>query len=234
MLNGFIFKNSLLLSLITIFILCIGEASAQDDLNPIKWSIKTVPLSVHTGQSFKIDVLATIDKGWHLYSIEQPTGGPIPTRITLPENQKFKLAGEIESPLPRVVFDTNFNMDTEFYEREAVFTLPVEISKDASTGKNTLSVTTFYQTCDDKMCLPPKTVRLTAEIEIKSTKSEVNSLVAETRNSFLQPSAKSSNRKDGDTSPNFVLTNIKEKLPRFLDLKGRAVLSQFVAIYRLL
>src|SRR5688572_6807365 len=138
----------LVVSVCAVIVLGLGKTSAQD-LNPISWKIKTetLPSEIRDGSKFNLQVAAKIDEGWHLYSLEQPAGGPIPTRITLPENQKFKLAGEIESPLPQVVFDPNFNMDTEFYEGEAVFTLPVEVIKDAAPGKQTLIVNTLFQTC---------------------------------------------------------------------------------------
>ena len=104
------------------------------DINPIRWSLKSENQTVKAGATFNVQLTATIDAGWHLYSLEQPEGGPIPTRISVPGNQKFKLAGDIETPQPLVVFDPNFNLETQFYEQEAVFTVPLEIAKDA-TGK---------------------------------------------------------------------------------------------------
>lgn len=138
---------------------------AQDPA-PIRWSAKAENPAVKAGDTFKAQVTAAIEEGWHLYSLEQPEGGPIPTRISVPDNQKFKLNGDIETPQPQVVFDKNFNMDTEFYEREAIFTVPVEVAKDAATGKNTLTVSAFYQTCNDKMCLPPKLVKFTTDVVV--------------------------------------------------------------------
>ena len=150
-----------------VFVLSLTNSVAQD-LNPIRWSVKkeNPSLAVKAGDKFDAQVIATIDEGWHLYSLDQPAGGPIPTHISIPENQKFKLAGDIESPLPQVVFDPNFNIDTQFYEGEAVFKLPIEIAKDAQPGKNMLFVNAFFQTCNDRTCLPPKTVKLNTEIEV--------------------------------------------------------------------
>lgn len=154
----------LILPVVILSIFTIG-ISAQD-LNPIRWSIKTENRAVKAGDTFKIQVIAAIDEGWHLYSLEQHEGGPIPTRISVPADQKFKLSGDIETPQPQVLFDKNFNMDTQFYDTEAVFILPVEIAKDAATGKNTLTVSAFYQTCNDKMCLPPKLVKFTTDVNM--------------------------------------------------------------------
>src|SRR2546429_6408446 len=84
-------------------------ASAQDS-NPIGWTIKRENSGpVRAGDKFNLRVVATIEKGWHLYSSEQPERGPIPKRITELPEPTFQLAREIESPLPQVVIDSNFN-----------------------------------------------------------------------------------------------------------------------------
>ena len=154
------------LLLLTFFLLST-DVIAQGT-NPVHLTIKkdSATQAVKSGDKFNISLIATIDEGWHLYSPDQPAGGPIPTRITIPENNNFKLAGEIESPTPRVIFDPNFNLDTEFYEDEAVFILPIEVLGGATAGKNTLFVNFFYQTCNDKTCLPPKNLKVETEIEV--------------------------------------------------------------------
>ena len=163
MISGSKTQFVLIVSVCAAIVAAMGDVSAQD-LDPINWKIKTesLPSQIGAGTKFDVQVVAKIDAGWHLYSPEQPAGGPIPTRLTLPENQKFKLVGELESPPPQVVFDTNFNVDTQFYEGEALFTLPVEAANDVLPGKQTLTVAAFFQTCNETKCLPPRAVRLTA------------------------------------------------------------------------
>ena len=154
------------------FVVTLGIASlppmtAAQDRDPIHWSIKTLgTTTIKAGEKFTARVAAAIDPGWHLYSLDQAPGGPLPTRIWLPEDQKFKLAGDIESPVPQVQFDTNFNMDTQFYNLEAVFSLPIVVAADAQSGNSTLSVNAFYQTCNDDTCLPPKTVKISTDISV--------------------------------------------------------------------
>src|SRR5262249_41371074 len=109
--------------LITIVVLSNLRVPAQEVENPITWSLKaeTPAISHQPGAEFRILLIARIETGWHLYSPEQPPGGPIPTRITLPAEQPFKLKAEIETPLPRIELDPNFNLETQFFEEEAVF-----------------------------------------------------------------------------------------------------------------
>jgi hypothetical protein len=53
-------------------------------------------------------------------------------------------------------------MDVEYYEGAPVFELPL---KATGSAKPPLRVNAYFQTCNDKLCLPPKTVRL--ELTIK-------------------------------------------------------------------
>jgi DsbC/DsbD-like thiol-disulfide interchange protein len=143
--------------------------AAQEKQDPIKWSIKAeAPAGeLKPGDKFTVLLTAKIENGWHLYSPDQQPGGPIPTRIGLPEDQPFKLAAEIETPLPRIELDPNFNLETQFYEGEATFTLPVKIASDAQPGKQEVKVNVSYQTCNGEICLPPKRLKLAAEIDVK-------------------------------------------------------------------
>jgi thiol:disulfide interchange protein DsbD len=141
----------------------VGPAAAQDD--PIGWTLAKTPASATAGQTFRIELTATIEAGWHLYSLSQGPGGPIATRISVPQGQMFTLDGAIDAPPPHVAFDSGFNMDTETYSEKTIFTLPIKVGTQAS-GKQVLRVQAYYQTCNDKFCLPPKTVKMETPIEV--------------------------------------------------------------------
>ncbi len=144
-------------------VLIAGPAAAQED--PIGWTLAKTPASATAGQTFRIQLTATIEAGWHLYSIAQGPP-PIATRISIPQGQPFTTGGAIDAPPPTVAFDSGFNMDTEYYTEKAVFTLPVKVDPKAA-GKQVLRVQAYYQTCNDKFCLPPKTVKIETPIEVK-------------------------------------------------------------------
>src|ERR1041385_550626 len=112
------------------------SAGAQDPDDPIIWSLKaSVPTSpLKPGDKFTVLLTAKILEGWHLYSPEQQPGGPIPTRIIVPADQPFKLADAIDLPVPRTEIDPNFNLETQFYEEEATFSLPIVIAASAPSG----------------------------------------------------------------------------------------------------
>ena len=160
---------SIIFAVMTAGLLSIGVASqAQVKLDPIRWSLATdlARLSLKPGDKVTVQVTAKMDEGWHLYSLEQEPGGPIATKIRVPEDQPFKLADTIDSPAPRIEMDPNFNMETQFYEEEVTFSVPLEIAPKTPAGKHELRINVTYQTCTATKCLPPKLVRLVAEITV--------------------------------------------------------------------
>jgi thiol:disulfide interchange protein DsbD len=150
-------RSATLLSVFT-----VALAGAQEKgLNPVTWSLKIVNATA-TGGSLTAELTAKIEDGWHLYSLTPIADGPKPTRITLPRDQGFELAGEIEAPEPFVKTDPNFGVEVEYYEESVTFKLPLK--RRAGAGEKLL-VEARYQTCTDRLCLPPKTVRLEAEVK---------------------------------------------------------------------
>lgn len=143
--------------------LCLGAAPPD----PVAWKLQnpsTTP--VKAGTRFTVKLFATVQQGWHLYSLKPIAEGPIPTRIWIAEGQPFSLAGAVKSPEPRVMQDPSFGMEVELYEGEAAFTLPVRVNAGAGPDTQTLVVSTSYQSCNNQICLPPKTVKVELPITI--------------------------------------------------------------------
>src|SRR5688572_31677071 len=122
------------------------------------------PAGVPAGGKGTARINASIGGGWNMYSITQGGGGPIPTRISLGEGP-FKM-GAVSGPRPKVKLDPNFGINTESYSGSAAFTVPFTVNADASAGASTLSAKVRYQVCNDTVCLPPKSVPLTAAVTI--------------------------------------------------------------------
>ena len=135
--------------------------------NPVTWSLQTnAPGSLKPADKFTAKVTAQIQGGWHLYSLTQGAGGPVPTRITVPEGQPFKLSGSAKGPRPRVAMDPNFEINTETYEGAVTFSVPITVAADVTAGPQTLNVNVRFQTCNDKNCLPPRSVKLSVPITL--------------------------------------------------------------------
>jgi thiol:disulfide interchange protein DsbD len=133
---------------------------------PVQWTIAPPKAAPQAGAKFQVAVQAVIEEGWHLYSLKKLEGGPIPTTITIPPGQKFALAGPVEAPSPERKMDDAFGMEVESYSGSVEFTVPVEAAKDAA-GAQTLEVAARYQACNDRECLPPRTVKLSLPLKVR-------------------------------------------------------------------
>lgn len=94
-----------------------------------------------------------------------PDGGPIATTIKALEAPW--LAGhKVYAPAPKRKFDPNFKIDTETYDKEAVFWIQLQVKPDAPAGEQELSVQTRAQFCTETECMPPRRVNVTAKITV--------------------------------------------------------------------
>ncbi len=166
-------------ALIFIVLVFVGSVFAQ---NPVSWTLESDEKGkeLKSNSTFKVKLKAAIEGDWHLYSTEQPEGGPIATKITVDE--PFKINGKIETPQPITKFDNNFQIETKIFEKQAEFAFPVKISADSKADD--FSAAVRFQVCNETTCLPPKTVKVgfSGVIEAKkptAAKSETPKFVPE-------------------------------------------------------
>ncbi len=166
--------------------------------NPVSWLLESDAKgkTLKQNETFKAKLKATIEGEWHLYAVEQPDGGPFPTRITIAENSPFVIDGKTTSPAPITKFDPNFNIDTKFFAKTAEFNLPLKTTAEAKADD--LAVNVKYQVCDDKVCLPPRTVKVTFAGFEDVKKSALSSAPVENSN---QPSAVSNQQETQNPKP---------------------------------
>jgi thiol-disulfide isomerase/thioredoxin len=210
--------QSVLLTLV-IFSALPVYAQETDEPNPIKWALKAQTANSSSNKNlFTLELRATVDRGWHLYSTEKVEGGPSPTRISLVTGQSFEIAGEIDSPAPRSAYDPNFQVATEFYEGEVVFTIPIKLT--AATVAEKIRVQVRYQTCTPTICLPPKLLELEARLNGEETNA---SSATEDKPVNNKPGA------TGTTVADFDFVDFTGKSRRFSEFRGRVVLLDFWA-----
>ncbi|MEO7041312.1 MAG: protein-disulfide reductase DsbD domain-containing protein [Gemmatimonadaceae bacterium] len=135
---------------------------------PVKWTISPTTAKVAGGETTFVRIDLSLQAGWHVYAVTQPvagpTGGPMPTRITVPSNQPFALAGEPKpTSKPEVKFDDAFGMNVQQHDESVGFDVPVLFTK-SSTPADSLHVNVRYQVCNAKLCYPPQTVKLATAV----------------------------------------------------------------------
>jgi len=148
--------------------LCLcGVSAAQAPIQPVKWSSALVPeASAKPGGKIAIGLSAEVQDGWHVYGLNQVSGGPIPLRLTLDDNAVAEGAGAPSGTPPVKRHDPSFNLDTELYLHSFSLCLPVQVKQHAAAGDQSVPVSVRFQACSDRTCLPPRTVHLTVPIQV--------------------------------------------------------------------
>lgn len=111
-------------------------------------------------------VRASVAQGWHIYSLTQGPGGPIPTRITIfsPEGVRF-VGGFAVEPPPKVHREPAFpGVTVETHEGEIFWASQLEVPQDLLEKLEALEVegTLVSQPCDADSCLPPQSQNFVA------------------------------------------------------------------------
>jgi len=143
--------------LLSVFVTIV--ASAQG-LNPVSWNFTSKKIRDNV---YEIQMIATIQQGWHLYSQTQPKDAIAqPTSFVFNRNPLIELDGKVKEVGNLEKFkDKELDISANQYSNKVVFTQKVKLKGKAKTnvtGKLT------YQTCDDVKCLPPKTVNLSISL----------------------------------------------------------------------
>ncbi|MBN2213431.1 MAG: thioredoxin family protein [Bacteroidales bacterium] len=160
-------KKSFILFLAVI--LLTGHSYSQP-LNPITWTYDTEIVG-----DDEIDLIfkAFIDKGWHMYGLNMPEGGPYPVSFNYSDTAGFEISGKPVAVIkPLVKFDEILGMKLETLEGEGLFKHRIR----RLTGKIlTVSGYVEYMACNDKACTPPLEQEFTIIIEEKPAGSDKQS-----------------------------------------------------------
>jgi DsbC/DsbD-like thiol-disulfide interchange protein len=105
---------------------------------------------------------ATIDEGWHIYSLNVKDGGPIKTSFKFAPSKEFTLVGKTIEPTPITKFEKAFSMNVSYFENSVVFQQKIKLKGKKASVKGTLE----FMTCNDQKCLPPETVEYTVQVAI--------------------------------------------------------------------
>lgn len=120
---------------------------------PVKWKIK---LEDSGKPEKEIVFTAVADKGWHLYDMNLPAGGPVSTSITYETMKGAELVGKVVSSVaPTSVYDELFAMNLRWYSGTVTFTQKIKVT-DAKAFK--LAGELEFMACNDETCLPPERV----------------------------------------------------------------------------
>lgn len=121
---------------------------------PVSWTFK---LADKGSGEIELAATAEIDDGWHLYDVEIPEGGPVPTSLEIDEIAGATAVGGFEPVGSKLieVFDNVFQMKLGYYDKKAVFVQRFRVTdKSAFTLKGDVRA----MACSDNSCTPPTPV----------------------------------------------------------------------------
>jgi thiol:disulfide interchange protein DsbD len=130
-----------------IFFLLVAFSASSQMQEPVRWR-----MSINENGS--ITYLAMIQPGWHLYDMNLPPDGPVPTKFTFEEVKGAELVGKCTtSAALHTEYEKMFEMDVSWYVGNPVFTQKLKI-----TDPEKFSVSGFidYMSCNDEYCVREK------------------------------------------------------------------------------
>jgi len=144
-----------------LFLMTAAAVADAQVLNPVQWSFT----SKKTGdKTYEIHLTANIQSGWHLYSQTQPADAiNIPTEVLFNVNPLVSMDGKIKEDGKMEVYkDKRLGISANQYKDQVDFVQKIKLKVNAKTN---ISGTVEYQTCDDKKCLPPRTVNFSIALK---------------------------------------------------------------------
>jgi hypothetical protein len=143
----------------------IAAADGPDDA--VHWSASLASAATVTrGGTAIIDLSGEVGAGWHVYALDQHSGGPTPLKVTLDTNETAAPAGAVSGTAAETVHDTHFGFDTQLYTHSFVVHLPVKVGEQLPAGRQLIPISVRFQACSDRECLLPRTIHLSVPIEV--------------------------------------------------------------------
>lgn len=127
--------------------------------NPVSWTAQYHKISATEGE---IVISAAIEKKWHTYSQKPTDDGPIPTSFTFTPAKGIELVGKTEESPAHEEFVPAFGAKIFVYTDKAEFRQKVKTNGKAGA---LIPIRVEFMSCNDMMCLPPKTVELSVKTQ---------------------------------------------------------------------
>jgi thiol:disulfide interchange protein len=126
--------------------------------DPVTWDFRYEK----TGNNkYEIVFTATIEEHSHIYSMEIPDGGPIPTSFSFDSASNYKLEGKTyEVTKPVELMDEAFGFKIKTFSTKAEFRQKITSDESSFYVKGTVN----YMACNNATCSPPKDVEFSVQI----------------------------------------------------------------------
>ena len=139
------------------FVFFASCASSQV-YDPVSWSFS---YEKKADKQYELIFTAIIDKEWHIYSMEIPDGGPIPTSFRFDTNPGYRLEGKaFEVNKPYEVLDDAWGFKIGTFSNTAVFRQKITALEPSVKVTGAVN----FMACNNTTCSPPKDVDFAIKI----------------------------------------------------------------------
>ncbi|MES2329271.1 MAG: protein-disulfide reductase DsbD domain-containing protein [Bacteroidota bacterium] len=146
---------------IKLFICCLLLVTSAFAKDPVHWTYIAKKLN---DKNYELHITATIEKGWHLYSQNQPKDAiALPTSLQLKPNPIVIPIGKWDETGKKEVYKNETIGVMQYqYSNQIEFIHKIQLKNSSRTN---VSVKVTYQVCTDEKCLNPQTVSFNLKLE---------------------------------------------------------------------
>jgi len=132
-----------------ITVLAATLSAGAQMVDPVHWKQSLKMTGPSTGV---VTLTATIDDGWHMYALQLPDGGPLPTSVEWNASPGVEFTGDLTaSPAASTQHDETFDMDLSWWTGRVTLTRPFK-----AKGKFDIKGKVRYMACNDHTCTSPE------------------------------------------------------------------------------
>jgi DsbC/DsbD-like thiol-disulfide interchange protein len=136
--------------ILSVSLLVMAMASQAQIKNPVKWTFSSKKI---TDKTYELHITASIEPGWHIYTIDHNADIGIATSVTLNQNPLGTATGKIKANGKAITMnDPSTGDKVKFYEKSVDLVQLITLKAPVKTN---YTGTVEFMSCDDKQCLPP-------------------------------------------------------------------------------
>ncbi len=114
---------------------------------------------------FRLNVVVSLDPGWHIYSIETQGDPTLPTQILL-ETPGMVPDGDWQESQPTIANDQILERMVKVHLGRAEFKRDFVLAPELGPGHHPIRGVLKFRACDNRVCTLPRTIEFTTLIQI--------------------------------------------------------------------
>lgn len=183
----------LILAFIPFFYLSLH---CKDENQHFTWKAEVPNQFITRGTRTVINLSFNFEPGWYIYDLIEQIGpeglGPQKTEISFFPESYIKIDGKINTPKPKVKYDSAFYINIRTFHGKFSFEVPVVALKNIDFSKDKIYASIYIQQCKDNLCLPG--LEFKTIIKYSSTQFLTNSTTDTSISQFQENSLKQSSK----------------------------------------